>query len=67
MKYKAYNIKTFKELNKEKKFLPEEEIKEIEIASLVFPFKVNDYVLSLIGKIIKTALFSDLYFLKKIC
>ncbi len=48
MTYKAYNIKSFKELNKEKKLLPENEIKEIEIASLVFPFKVNNYILSLI-------------------
>jgi len=48
MKYKAYNIKSFKELNKEKNFLDEKEFKEIEIASLVFPFKVNNYVLSLI-------------------
>ena len=48
MEYKAYNINTFKELNKEKKFLPYKEIEEIEIASLVFPFKVNNYVLSLI-------------------
>jgi len=48
MTYKAYNIKTFKELNKEKKYLSESEIREIEIASLVFPFKVNNYVLSLI-------------------
>jgi len=48
MKYKAYNIKTFKELNKEKNYLPQKEIEEIEIASLVFPFKVNNYVLSLI-------------------
>jgi len=48
MNYKAYNIKSFKELNKEKKFLDEKELKEIEIASLVFPFKVNNYVLSLI-------------------
>ena len=48
MEYRAYNIKTFKELNKEKKYLPQKEIEEIEIASLVFPFKVNNYVLSLI-------------------
>lgn len=48
MEYKAYNINTFKALNKEKKFLPSKEIEEIEIASLVFPFKVNNYVLSLI-------------------
>jgi len=48
MKYKAYNIKSFKKLNEEKSLLPSSEIKEIEIASLVFPFKVNNYVLSLI-------------------
>ena len=48
MEYRAYNIKTFKELNKEKNYLPQKEIEEIEIASLVFPFKVNNYVLSLI-------------------
>ncbi len=48
MNYKAYNIKTFKELNEKEKFLPDNEMKEIEIASLVFPFKVNSYVLSLI-------------------
>ena len=48
MRYKAYNIKTFKELNKEKKYLSENELKEIEIASLIFPFKVNNYVLDLI-------------------
>jgi len=48
MRYKAYNIKSFKELNKEKKFLDEKELKEIEIASLIFPFKVNNYVLNLI-------------------
>jgi len=46
--YKAYNIKSFKELNKEKKYLTDGEIKELEIASLIFPFKVNNYVLSLI-------------------
>ncbi|MEO1924259.1 MAG: lysine 2,3-aminomutase [Nautiliaceae bacterium] len=48
MEYKAYNIKSFKELNKEKHFLPENEIKEIEIASFIFPFKVNNYLLNLI-------------------
>jgi len=48
VEYKAYNIKSFKELNKEKKYLTDEEIKELEIASLIFPFKVNNYVLSLI-------------------
>ena len=48
MNYKAYNIKSFKELNKEKKYIDEKELKEIEIASLIFPFKVNNYVLDLI-------------------
>jgi len=48
VEYKAYNIKSFKELNKAKKYLTEEEIKALEIVSLIFPFKVNNYVLNLI-------------------
>lgn len=48
MRYKAYNIKSFKKLNEEKRYLPYEKIEKLEILSLIFPFKVNDYVLSLI-------------------
>jgi KamA family protein len=48
MKYKAYNIKTFEKLNEEKNLIPKTEMQELKIASLIFPFKVNNYVLSLI-------------------
>jgi len=48
MKYRAYNSKSFKDLDVIKKHMSEEDIKEVELTSLVFPFKVNDYVLSLI-------------------
>ena len=48
MKYRAYNQKTFKQIEEVKKYMSKEDIKEVEIASLVFPFKINNYVISLI-------------------
>ena len=48
MKYKAFNQKTFKQIEQIQKHMSEEDIKEIEIASLVFPFKINNYVVNLI-------------------
>jgi KamA family protein len=48
MTYKAYNIKSIKKLPQIVNNLPEEEIKNIEIAAKVFPFKVSNYVLDLI-------------------
>ncbi|MEO1958512.1 MAG: lysine 2,3-aminomutase [Nautiliaceae bacterium] len=48
MTYKAYNIKSLRKLPQITQNLPEEEIKNIEIAAKVFPFKVSNYVLDLI-------------------
>ncbi|NPA88127.1 MAG: lysine 2,3-aminomutase [Epsilonproteobacteria bacterium] len=48
MKYRAYNAKSFKQIEQVKTYMKPEDIKEIEIASLVFPFKVNNYVVTLI-------------------
>jgi len=48
LKYRAYNQKTFKQIEEVKKYMSKEDIKEVEIASLVFPFKINNYVISLI-------------------
>jgi len=48
LKYKAFNQKTFKQIEQIQKHMSEEDIKEIEIASLVFPFKINNYVVNLI-------------------
>ena len=42
--YRAYNSKSFKKIPQVQKYLSEEDIKNIEIASLVFPFKVNNYL-----------------------
>jgi KamA family protein len=46
--YKAYNIKSLRKIPQITQNLPEKELEEIEIAALIFPFKVNSYVLSLI-------------------
>jgi len=46
--YKADNIKSLKKIPQITQNLPEKELEEIEIAALIFPFKVNNYVLSLI-------------------
>jgi len=48
LKYRAYNAKSFKQIEQVKTYMKPEDIKEIEIASLVFPFKVNNYVVTLI-------------------
>ena len=44
MQYRAYNSKSFKKIEQIQKYLSPEDIENIEIASLVFPFKVNNYV-----------------------
>jgi len=44
LEYKAYNIKTFKKIPQVEKFLSKKDIADIELAGLVFPFKVNNYV-----------------------
>ncbi len=44
MTYRAYNSKSFKKIPQVQKYLSEEDIKNIEIASLVFPFKINNYL-----------------------
>ena len=45
MTYRAYNSKSFKKIPQVQKYLSEEDIKNIEIASLVFPFKINNYLI----------------------
>ncbi len=45
MQYRAYNSKSFKKIEQIQKYLTPEDIENIEIASLVFPFKVNNYVI----------------------
>ncbi len=44
LQYRAYNSKSFKKIEQIQKYLSPEDIENIEIASLVFPFKVNNYV-----------------------
>ena len=44
LEYRAYNRKSFKKIPQVQKYLGKEDIENIEIASLVFPFKVNNYV-----------------------
>jgi len=48
MKYRAYNIRSLRKIPQVVEYLPEEEIRNIEIAGQVFPFKVNNHILSLI-------------------
>ena len=45
MQYRAYNSKSFKKIEQVQKYLSPQDIENIEIASLVFPFKVNNYVI----------------------
>jgi len=45
LEYKAYNIKTFKKIPQVQEYVSPKDIKEIELAGLVFPFKVNNYVI----------------------
>jgi len=45
LQYRAYNSKSFKKIEQIQKYLTPEDIENIEIASLVFPFKVNNYVI----------------------
>ena len=44
MEYRAYNIKSFKKIPQIQKYVSPRDIEDIEIAALVFPFKVNNYV-----------------------
>ncbi len=44
MEYRAYNIKSFKKIPQIQQFVAPQDIEDIEIAALVFPFKVNNYV-----------------------
>ncbi|WP_187647335.1 KamA family radical SAM protein [Nitrosophilus labii] len=45
MEYRSYNVKSFKKIPQIQTYLSEEEIKDIEIVSQVFPFKVDNYVI----------------------
>lgn len=45
MEYRAYNAKSFKKIPQIQKYLSHEDIENIEIAALVFPFKVNNYLI----------------------
>ncbi|BCD60364.1 MULTISPECIES: KamA family radical SAM protein [unclassified Nitratiruptor] len=45
MEYRAYNAKSFKKIPQVQQFLSSEDIENIEIAALVFPFKVNNYLI----------------------
>ncbi|BCD68159.1 KamA family radical SAM protein [Nitratiruptor sp. YY09-18] len=45
MEYRAYNAKSFKKIPQIQRFLSNEDIENIEIAALVFPFKVNNYLI----------------------
>ncbi|SMC09699.1 KamA family radical SAM protein [Nitratiruptor tergarcus] len=45
MEYRAYNSKSFKKIPQIQQFLSSEDIENIEIAALVFPFKVNNYLI----------------------
>ena len=45
MYYKVYGVNNFRKIPQVERYLSEEQIKDIEILSLVFPFKVNNYVI----------------------
>lgn len=45
LEYRAYNAKSFKKIPQIQRFLSNEDIENIEIAALVFPFKVNNYLI----------------------
>jgi KamA family protein len=45
MKYKTYNVKTFRNIPQVQKYLTEEQKFDIEVVAQVFPFKVNNYVI----------------------
>lgn len=44
LKFKVYNRNNYKELPEVKKYLTEDELFNIDVVSLVLPFKVNSYV-----------------------
>ncbi len=56
MEYRAYNRKSFKKIPQVQKYLSKEDIENIEIASLVFPFKINNY---LVDELIEWAHYRD--------
>ena len=48
MKYRSYSVKNFEKLPFTKK-MDKEDIENIKIVSKIFPFKINDYIVSLIN------------------
>ncbi len=48
MEYRAYNQKSFVKLPQVQQYMSQEDIEDVQLAALVFPFKINNYVASLI-------------------
>ena len=48
MEYRAYNQKSFTKLPQVQQYMSQEDIEDVRLAALVFPFKINNYVASLI-------------------
>ena len=48
MEYRAYNQKSFVKLPQVQRYMSQEDIEDVQLAALVFPFKINNYVASLI-------------------
>jgi len=48
VEYRAYNQKSFVKLPQVQQYMSQEDIEDVQLAALVFPFKINNYVASLI-------------------